>query len=555
MNILVRRLSKIVLAVFMIVPLAGSAIGCTPSPGGTPPGEASERLLRVTAANLPKIDPAVGSDGASAIAQVNLYDSLVFPKPDGTMSPSVAKDWEVSEDGIEWTFHLRDDVKFHNGDLLTAEDVVYSLERLVTVGQGWAYLFKGRVKEAIALDEYTVKFVLEEPFGPFLSVLYRLYLLNKDQVIANTQKDGMYGENGDYGTQWLLTNDAGSGPYRVKEMKQGEYFLAEKYDEYWQPLKDTNPTSFKIIGTTEAVTVRTLMSRKELEIADEWQSSEALEALGKLPGVNLQALPGAGHTEMFLNNKKAPTDDVAVRKAIAYCLDYDTITETIIPGAPKPHGMVSTRLAGHNPNVEQLTQDLEKAQEWLKQSKYYENLGDYEIELAWVAEVPSTEKIALLVQANAEALGIKVNLVRVPWVTLVDRAFKPETTPNATICSQSPDYAEAGGYLYSRWHSSGAGTWIQMDWLSNPDIDAAIDDALRTIDWDTRMQKYQAIQSTLMDIQPSVPLYQSFSRRAYQDYVVWEHAENAKAGKPMYVVSGYALYLPDIEVFPERAQD
>jgi peptide/nickel transport system substrate-binding protein len=244
---------------------------------------------------------------------------------------------------------------------------------------------------------------------------------------------------------------------------------------------------------------------------------------------------------------------VNFRKALAYCVDYGAISKDILPDAPAPIGMVPSRIAGHNPNVEQPKFDLQEAEKWLKKSKYYKDLAKYPVELAWVAEVPDREKIALLVQANALKIGIKVNVVRVPWVSLVDRAPKPETTPNATIVSMSPDYPEAGGYMFPRWHSSGKGTWLQMDWLLDKDIDKMLEDALQIAEWDSRMQKYKAIQSKLMEIQPSVVLTQGLGRRAYQsNYVVWPHADNAKAGKPIHTVMGYSFYMPTIEVFPER---
>jgi peptide/nickel transport system substrate-binding protein len=168
------------------------------------------------------IDPAVGTDFSDTMAIVQLYDTLIFPNLDGSVRPHLAEKWDISDDVLTYTFHLRKGVKFHNGDELTAEDVVFSTERLFDIGEGFAYILRtkdaqGRIIAGIesikAIDDYTVEFKLARPFGPFIPALVRLYILNKSQVMENINKsEKMYGEMGDYGKKWLLTNDAGSGP-------------------------------------------------------------------------------------------------------------------------------------------------------------------------------------------------------------------------------------------------------------------------------------------------------------------------------------------------------
>lgn len=544
------RVGQIVLtgmSVVLIVALVST--GCTPAP----PPKPVERMLRVTAANVPKIDPAIGSDAAAAMGQLNLYDTLVFPNPDGSVRAHLATKWDVSADGLVWEFTLKQGVKFHNGKELTAEDVAFSMDRLLKVGRGWAYLFKGRVAKSEAVSKYVVRFTLTKPFGPFLSTLVRLYVMSKEEVMTRIVKPGSYDDFGDYGTAWLQTNDAGSGPYKVKEVKQGEYVLLEQFKDYWNGFKANSPTTFKIIGTTEPVTVRTLMSRRELEISDSYQSIEALKALGEISGVTVALLPAATINDLMLNTKKPPTDCVYFRKALAYAVDYATLVQQISPGTPAPVGLVSSAIAGHNPNVLQPTYDLAKAMEYLKQSKYYGKLDKYPVELAWVAEVPDREKIALLVQASCVQLGITINVVRVPWVSLVDKCARPDTTPHANIVSMSPDYPEAGAHMYARWHSSGAGTWLQMDWLQDPEIDASIEDALSTINWEQRLAKYKPLQVRLLELQPSVTLMQGLTRMAYQSgYVVWPAAEAAKNKQPVTVLMGYTMYARDIEIYPEK---
>lgn len=500
------------------------------------------------------IDPAVGSDYVSSIALCNLYDSLVFPNPDGSVKPWLAKSWEISGDGLTYIFELVPGVKFHSGNELTAEDVVFSLERVMTIGEGYGYLFTANLEGAKVLDKYKVQFNLKKTFGPFLGALVRLYILDKNQVMANIQ-DGLYGEFGDYSKGWLVTHDAGSGPYKVKEMKTGEYLLMEKFNDYWDGWENKDaPQYVKEIGTTEAITVRTLMSRGELEITDQWQTSENLTAMDQLPNTEISSLFEGAVLNIMLNTKKPPTDDIHFRKALAYLIDYQQIIEKIFPGS-RPSGSIASSTPGYNPDLKTYTLDLVKAEEHLKQSPYYENLDQYPFELYWVSEVPDEEKVALMIQANAAKLGIKVNIVKVPWLSLIDVLAKLETTPTGAIIFVSPHYAEAGSMLESRYHSRSTGTWEQGEWLQDPEIDAMIEDAIASIDQKERFQKYYAIQEKIAELSPTLWIMEQAVKQAYRsDYVIFPAEELVKQGKPANPVMGYNFYYRDFKVFPEKAQ-
>lgn len=190
------------------------------------------RALRITFSWPTFIDPAVGNDFSSSTSLANIYDTLVFPNAEAGVDPWLAESWDISDDGLTYTFHLRKGVKFHDGSELLASDVVYSYNRLQTVGEGYAYLITG-VESVKAVDDYTVEFKLEHPSGLFVPSLVRLYVANEDLVRENTLAEGPYGDEGDYGKEWLLTHDAGSGPYRVVEFPLEEYLLMEKFNDWW----------------------------------------------------------------------------------------------------------------------------------------------------------------------------------------------------------------------------------------------------------------------------------------------------------------------------------
>lgn len=509
---------------------------------------AEKSVLRYTQAFPTNIDPAIGEDFSSTRALTVLYDTLVYPDEKGAPQPCIAKKWESSSDGKTWTFQLRSGIKFHDMTELTAKDVKFSVDRLITMGGGYAFLFVERIVSAEVVDDYTVRIHLKAPFGPFPYTLYRLYIVNKDLVTSNIKKPGPYGEHGDYGTEFLVTNDAGSGPYMVEKFRLEEYLLMKKFSNYWGRVAPNAPDEVKLIGTTEPVTVRTLMSRRELEISDQWQSLEALTALDKIKGVDIAKVPVGGMFYYMMNTKKPPLDDIHFRKAIAWAVDYDTVRNTIFPGFTQARGPIPHELPGFDPTVFQYQFDLTKALEELKQSKYYGKLDQYPVELHWVSEVPDEEKIALLIQADLDKIGINAKVIRDPWMVVVEYMARQETSPHLIIMSISADYPETGALLTSKYTPESASSVNQNEWLLDPKYDAMLKDALSTLNTEERYAKYAKLQHYIVGLCPTIFLVDTPSMHAYQStYIDWPAARGE--GIP---VIGYELDARWIEVYPDK---
>ena len=503
-----------------------------------------KRVLRITFSWPNRIDPAVGNDYVGSTSLANLYDSLIFPNAQGGVDPWLAESWDVSDDGSTYTFHLRQGVKFHDGSDLKASDVVYSFNRLKTIGEGYAYLVVTPDVESVkAVDDATVEIKLTKPSALFLPSLVRLYVASEALVRQNTKPDGPYGEDGDYGKEWLQTNDAGSGPYKVKEFPLEQYLLMEKFSDWWGEFNPNAPDEVRFIGTTEAVTVRSLMENKELEITDQWQSFEAYQALEKIEGAKIAALPSMSSFYYMVNTKKPPTDDIHCRRAMAYAFDYEAAIGLEWPGTKQMVGPVPASLAGHDPNVFVFQRDLDKAKEELAQCKYASELDQYPVDVNWVAEVPDEEKWALLFQSNMAEIGIKVDVVKTPWLSLVENTSKLESSPSIATIYVSSDLPEAGLMLKQRYHSSTTGTWQQNEWLQDSQLDSEIDDALATLDEQERFDKYAKIQEKLVELAPSIWIYDQVEKHAYRDCVDWPATRNETS-----IIMGYQLYLAQFGV-------
>jgi peptide/nickel transport system substrate-binding protein len=503
----------------------------------------AQRVLRVTFAWPDTIDPAAGNDYASSSSLVNLYDTLVFPNAKGGVDPWLASSWSVSPNGRTYTFHLRRDARFHDGTPVRASDVVYSYERLKTIGRGFAYLVTPNIAELRASNPETVVITLKEPSALFLPSLVRLYVAEAALVKKNTKAQGPYGADGDYGTAWLQTHDAGSGPYMVKEFPLEQYLLMAKNSRWWGTFNPKAPDEVRFIGTTEGVTVRTLIQNHQLEITDQWQSFEAYQALAKIPGVTVAALPSMTSFYYMMNTKKPPTDDVHFRLAMEYAFDYDAAVGLEWPGTKQMVGPVPASLAGHDANVMVYHRDLAEAKAELAQSRYAGQPDRYPVVVQWVSEVPDEEKYALLFQSNMADIGIKVDVQKVPWLSLVQNTSKLESSPNIATIYVSSDLPEAGLMLKQRYSSSTAGTWQQNEWLQNPSLDAQISDALGTLNQAQRFAKYDKIQEELVAMAPSIWIYDQIEKHAYRSTIDWPAARGETS-----LIQGYFFFAADIGV-------
>ena len=523
---------------------AAPASGAPAASGAAPAG----KVLRMTVASGGVIDPSSAMDSASLTAVVNMYDSLVYPDLDGQIVPSVAeKGWTTSSDGLTWDFTIKKGVKFHDGTEMKASDVVFSTNRMLTLGTGFAYLFTGYVDSVKATGDYTVQFKLKKPFAPFLSILPRLYILNEKLVKANLAA-GSYGDNKDYGKAWLAEHDAGSGAYVCQAMKVQDRLVMKKNSNYFGTFEKNAPDTVELISGTEGATVRTLMSSGQLEISDQWQTNEAYTALGKISGVAVNSFSSGQMVYLMINTKKAPTDDVHIRRAVAALIDYAQVTSALFPGFKKADSPIPSGLPGHADGLTQYDFSLDKAKQELAASAYKDKLSSISVDIAWIAEVPDEEKLALLIQANAQKIGLKVNVVKVAWSSYVDSVSKVENTPNAAVCFVSPDYDEAGALMYQRYHSDTAGTWQQIEWLKDAALDKSITTALTTQDQTARFKLYGDLQKQVMDNVYGISVAMPIEKHAYMSYIVWPAMERGKAGKSVPALLGYNFLFRTFQI-------
>ena len=457
----------------------------------------AETVLRLDEVAVGELDPAKASDYADSILMFNVYDTLVLPRQGGPGHvPHLATSWSGS--GSTYTFELRDDVMFQSGNMMTAEDVVYSFDRMVALGQGLSYLF-GDVQSAVAVDSRTVQFTLGQPYAPFVSLLVRLPIVDSKLVMEND-------EMGDWGQEFLSGNGAGTGAYMVTSHNPQEETVMVRNPNYFLGIGERAPDTVRLRYGLEAPTVRTLMAQGEHDISSQWLPPEVKRALAN-DGNQLLSEGGTGSFYFKMNTTKAPLDDVHCRLALSNAFDYDSvlklvaITDTVAEGSPST-GAITKGMFGARPASEALSRNVEAAREHLSQCSY--DPADFSIEITWIAEVPLEERLALLMQANLAEIGVQSTIKKVPWAAFAGMVTDPQNTPHVSQLFVTATTGDPDTLLYGMYHSSNAGTWQSPEHLNDAEVDRLLEEG-RVGETDAvREAAYSALNDRLMAIAPTI---------------------------------------------------
>ena len=444
------------------------------------------------------IDPAKISDYTDYMASVNLYDGLVTVDGSGNLVPELAESWVVSDDATSVTFTIRADATFSDGSPVEAKDVVYSFERLLRINQGPANLFAGVVEPGavVADGDKTVTFTLSKTFAPFMSTVPALRILNSDVVAEH--------EGSDDAQEWLAANVAGAGAYLLDSWDRGSRMIIKRNPEYYGTMPDSPIDEVRWIVTNDESTVRALAASGELTMSSQFQSPDTYQALVDMGRFRLESQPTATAFYLKLNSQKAPTDDVHIRRAIAYATDYETIREVIFPGEPMSTVLPAAFADFFADDVEGPTYDMERAAAEVAQSAYAGQ--QIPLTLGYVAGALFEEEISLLMQANLESLGFVITQQPDPWNRITEIAATVEGTPNVNQIFFGPTYPSPDSMFFTQYHSDAAGTWASMEWLQDPEVDALIDAARATGDVAEQAELYKQVQRNLAEQMVSVPL-------------------------------------------------
>ncbi|WP_428928904.1 ABC transporter substrate-binding protein [Marinibacterium sp. SX1] len=505
------------------------------------PVTAQERPLRLDESAVGEIDPAKGTDYADTVLGVNLYEALVYPKQGGAgVQPWLASDWTI--DGLDYTFTIRDGATFASGNPVTAADVVYSFDRLMALGQGPSSLFEGRVAGIEAVDDSTVKITLTEAFAPFLASLVQLSVV--DSTLAREHE-----VDGDHASAWLSETSAGSGAYVIKEHDpQIETVMVPNPNYTGQAMDDLAPDEVTYRYSLEASTVRALMSRGEHDISSLWLPPEVLKAMEADGTVHLAAEPGGTGEYIMLNTQRPPLDDVHCRLALTYAYDYATtlqllaVTDDMAQGIAM-NGATPQGLYGADLDRPMPAQDMEKAKEELAACQYAPD--EYELDLAWIAEVPARERLALLMQATFTQLGMNVKVTRTPWALITQQVTEPATAPHAIEIAVSTRTPDTDSLMYNMYSSTVPHTWMSASYLADDEVDGYLEAGRTETDPEKRAEIYRNLNGRLRDLAPAIYAYEFTGVYGIRNGV---EVPNLMDDSKRYSISAFSMLFKDMRV-------
>ena len=447
------------------------------------------------------LDPGVSFEVLPSATVKNIYAKLVDIKlEDGTfvVVPDLAEKWEMAEDGKTWTFYLRDGVVFDNGDPLTAEDVVFSLTRVVTLQKSPAWLFTdvlGLTEESVtAVDDKTVQIVTNgDPPNIVLTNLGGSNggILNKKVVMANEKE-------GDMGEAWLTDHSAGAGPYVLQEWKRNMMVRLEANPNYWRG----EPALKMIIirDVPEAADQFLLLKKGEIDVAHNLTAEQANE-LKEAEDVRVVTTPGQSDEYVGMNAGWGPFKDNRVRQAVKYAIDYDAIIEKVRAGfAINNQQFLPVGYFGYvedNP----FSQDLEKAKALMAEAGYADG---FEVEL--VTNTTETRKNeAIIVQENLAKIGIKAN-VTIMQASQMYAKFRQQGI-NMIVAGWGVDYPDAAALSdpFAN-HRVNQLAW-RLAWLDDHAADLA-EAANTELDEEKRFNLYRELTQYWHENGPFAMMYQ-----------------------------------------------
>jgi len=462
---------------------------------------AGERLIWGRGSEFGNIDPHVVYDAGRISNRLNLYDGLYrWEDNPPKLFPWLAERYEVSDDGLKWTFKLRKGARFHDGSEVTAEAIQYSIERVLALGQGAAPLFSRVIEKGSTrvVDKYTVEFNLTKPYSPFLSMIPELHIVNPKMCKAHEKAN-------DWGSAWLASHEAGSGSYRLSHYDPAIGFTMVRFKDHFLGWKGKyiEEAEFRTVHET-ASRVLALM-KGEIHASDGYLPAEQVEKLERNPDVNVFKEPSMRTYLIRMNNQRPPLNDVHVRRAISYAFDYDGFISKVLKGrVTRNPGPIPFNLWGAPKDLKGYEYNLDKAREELAKASVK---VDRPLEIHPLVGYAQTKEAALVLQSGLAQLGISLRIIEETWPTLVGKVKKMETTPDMWTHWISTYYPDPNNWIGESYNSAGWGTWKASCWYKNPKVDELLNRALERADLDERRKLYEKASHLLVEDAADIWIY------------------------------------------------
>ena len=466
-----------------------------------------------------ELDPAHAYDTASGAVIMNAYETLVWYERERTdkLKPMLATEVPtqanggISPDGLTYTFNIRQGVKFHDGSTLTADDVVFSIKRLVVMnladGPAWMYTEILNESGIQKIDQYTVQFTLTESAPRFLSIMaYNAAAILSQNWVASrgcgAPIEGVPCEN-------IERDVMGTGPYKFVKWVPDQYVLMEYHPDYWA---GWSASDRKAQGYPDGF-IKTVYMKKNndkdsrilellagdadfayVPIADR-DKIDGKDGIRIMEGQPTFSMGFIGFNHDIQNwGQTAPSSDffadINVRKAFCYAFPYQQfITDELDDHALKPKGPVPAGMLGYNEYGPEYNLDLEQAEYYFKEAGVWDT--GFTLTVYYNSGNTARENGLLMLENNIESLNAEFDLVvqGLEWPDYLDKFIQSEMP--LFFLGWAPDYADPHDYVQPFLHSNGHFPYYLS--YQNDELDQLIMDAARETDDATRIQLYADI--------------------------------------------------------------
>jgi peptide/nickel transport system substrate-binding protein len=482
-------LSTLALTGVEILDAAFSPASAEPKRGGV--------LKAAFSADPAGFDPVRGPSGMSHVVIEQVYSTLMALDPDAKPYPELAESYEVTDDGLQYTFKLRPGVTFHNGDELTAEDVKFSFDRLRAKDSGYSYGSQVETIESVdVVDNHAVRFKLSRRTGPFL-----VYMAFPGSSIV-PKKLVESGHD-------LNANPVGSGPFKFVSYEPRSAIKFERNPHYFQDGKPYFDTmEYRIIPDITALT-NAVMSG-EVNFSNEIPPKDWATVTTN-PNLKTQTLEGSRYYWLLPNNTVKPLDNPKVRQAVGLALDRKALVAGAFFGQATPilGGVIPEWNWGHS-DVKFFGERAEPA----KAKALLAEAGvpnGFETSMTIASSFPAMVAMAPIIQANLAAVGIKAQIKTMEIPRYWDEVWGPSKFDITTMYWVSP-LADPDDFVTNNYK---CGMAINVQKSCSKEMDAILEEAKSAATQDARKAAYKTMQDLSLEEMDIVPLVNAWLLIAY----------------------------------------
>ena len=457
----------------------GGADAGTDAAGGDGEQAAGGTLVAAIAGSPDQLDPHLTNAYFSFQILENVYDTLVEPDLELQMQPALAESWETSDDGLSWTFTLREGVTFHDGSELTAADVVYSMERIKEEGANAFRL--DSVEEVSAVDDRTVEFALTRPTP---NLLANLGAFKGMAIIPEGAADELD----------LSTEANGTGPFSLASYSEAEGATLEANPDHWDGGPQVDGVEFRFVS--EPTAALTALQTGEVDWTDNVPPQQ-IGALEGQEGVTLGSVPSNDYWYFAANQAREPFDDVRVRQALAYGIDREEVTQAAKFDAATVNQTAIPETSAWYFDYAPYEHDPEGAQQLLEEA----GVSDLTVEVMVTDEYPETVQAAQVMESQLAEIGVTVEIRTLDFAGWLDAQGQGDfdVFMLGWLGNIDPD-----DFYYAQHHSEGN---FNYHGYANPDVDELLDSARQETDMEARKELYDQAVTMIVDHASYVYLY------------------------------------------------